>query len=94
LTRIHSVGKLARIGGGARPAAHRRHPLRGALRDRAAAGVAGVGAQVDDVITSAITSRFCSITTTVSPRSASRCSARVSRSTSAMCKPMVGSSRT
>ena len=36
---------------------------------------------------SAITSRSCSITTTLWPPSTSRCSTRISRSTSAMCRP-------
>ena len=43
---------------------------------------------------SAITSRSCSITTTLWPPSTSRCSTRISFSTSAMCRPTVGSSST
>jgi len=43
---------------------------------------------------SAITSRSCSITTTLWPPSTRRCSTRISFSTSAMCRPTVGSSST
>src|SRR2546426_898238 len=43
---------------------------------------------------SAMTSRLCSITTTVLPASTRRCSTWISFSTSAMCRPTVGSSRT
>jgi hypothetical protein len=43
---------------------------------------------------SAMTSRSCSITTTLWPPSTSRCSTRISFSTSAMCRPTVGSSST
>jgi hypothetical protein len=43
---------------------------------------------------SAITSRSCSITTTLWPPSTRRCSTRMSFSTSAMCRPTVGSSST
>src|SRR5258706_2452413 len=43
---------------------------------------------------SAITSRLCSMTTTVLPASTNRCSTRISFSTSAICKPTVGSSST
>ena len=43
---------------------------------------------------SAITSRSCSITTTLCPASTSRCSTRISFATSAMCRPTVGSSST
>jgi hypothetical protein len=41
---------------------------------------------------SAITSRLCSMITTVLPASTRRTSTRIRRSTSAMCRPMVGSS--
>ena len=43
---------------------------------------------------SAMTSRLCSTTTTVLPASTSRCSTWMSFSTSAMCRPTVGSSST
>src|SRR6185503_16493356 len=43
---------------------------------------------------SAMTSRLCSITTAVLPASTRRCSTRISFSTSAMCRPTVGSSST
>ena len=40
-----------------------------------------------------ITSRLCSITTTLLPASTSRCSTSSRRCTSAKCSPVVGSSR-
>src|SRR5439155_17592988 len=43
---------------------------------------------------SAIKSRLCSMTMTEWPASTSRCNISTSRRTSAMCRPMVGSSRT
>src|SRR6185503_16860935 len=43
---------------------------------------------------SAITSRLCSMRTTLLPASTRRCSTRISFSTSAMCRPTVGSSST
>ena len=43
---------------------------------------------------SAITSRLCSMTTTVCPWSTSRCSRPIRRSQSLRCRPIVGSSRT
>ena len=68
--------------------------LRCALGHDTPAGVAAFGAEIDDPVGIGDTSRLCSMTTTVLPASTSRCSTRISFSTSAICRPTVGSSST
>src|SRR5688572_21001621 len=65
-----------------------RHRLRGALDDELAALLPTLGAEVDDAVGGLITSRLCSITTTVFPWSTSLLSISSRRWTSAKWSPV------
>ena len=69
-------------------------PIDGALEDHLAAGSAGAGAEVDDVVGNRDHSGLCSTTRTVLPLSRSRTSRSFIRWMSCGCSPIVGSSKT